>query len=155
MSGATIMFHVRRPPSANALWARAGGGGRKRSAAYSAWLRDAGWEVKMQTVGIPPLDCRFDVDILVPISRRDSDNWTKPLLDLCEHIGLVTNDGNMHRVTITPVERDDCALALTPLPGMDGVRQPAKRGYAGRVIPGKPDQKRLAKIAEIRGRIPF
>lgn len=127
-----VIVTMSRPPSTNKLWARGAGGRRVQSAEYKAWLTAAGWEVKRQIVGMEPLACRFDLTIEVPISRRDSDNWLKPISDLCEHVGVVTNDGNMHRVTVTPVERDDCLAAFWSLPEMGGVRKPARKKFVGR-----------------------
>jgi hypothetical protein len=72
-----------------------------------------------------PLDCRFNLDIEVPISRRDTGNHEKALCDLCETCGVVTNDGNAHRISVTPTERTDCLLVFTPLPEMGAVRRPA------------------------------
>jgi Holliday junction resolvase RusA-like endonuclease len=114
-----------RPPSTNKLWVRASGKPRVRSAEYSQWLVAAGWEVKRQIVGVPPIDCRFNCVIHVPVSRRDSGNWEKPTLDLCEHVGLVTNDGNAHEINIRPVERDDVMVAIWCLPEMGGIRKAA------------------------------
>jgi hypothetical protein len=79
----------------------------------------------MQIVGMAPLDCRFNLDIEVPISRRDTGNHEKALCDLCETCGVVTNDGNAHRISVTPTERTDCLLVFTPLPEMGAVRAPA------------------------------
>lgn len=127
---------MRRPPSLNALWITIPGKKRVRSPEYSAWLRDAGWEVRQQMVGVPRIDCRYNLEIQVPVSRRDTGNWEKPIGDLLQAVGCVSNDGNLHRLTVLPVAgRTDCAVALTPLPEMDGIRAPAKAlpnrgGYA-------------------------
>jgi Holliday junction resolvase RusA-like endonuclease len=115
-----------RPPSTNKLWARGAKGQRIQSNEYAEWLTKAGWIVKMQIVGLAPIDCRFDLVIEVPISRRDTGNWEKPICDLCEHVGVVTNDGNARNITIMPVERDDCMAAFWPLPDMGGIRKTAK-----------------------------
>jgi len=114
------------PPSLNKLWARAPGGKRVRSQAYRAWISTAAWLVKTQIVGMEPLSCRFNLEIEVPVSRRDTGNWEKALCDLCQTAGVITNDGNAHRITITPTERTDCMLAFWPLPEMGAVRKAAK-----------------------------
>jgi Holliday junction resolvase RusA-like endonuclease len=114
-----------RCPSLNALWVRAPGKPRVRSEAYRDWARAAGWDVKRQLVGAAPIDCRFNCLIEVPITRRDSDNWSKAVLDLCETVGLITNDGNACEITIRPVAREDVMVALWVLPEMGGVRKPA------------------------------
>jgi Holliday junction resolvase RusA-like endonuclease len=117
-----VIVTVPPPPSLNKLWSRAPGGKRVRSRAYRDWTTTAGWHLKMQIVGLEPLVCRFNLTIEVPISRRDTGNWEKALCDLCESVGVVTNDGNAHSITITPTDRADCMLAFWPLPDMGGVR---------------------------------
>ena len=135
-------------PSLNKLWSRVPGKARVRSPEYRAWLLVAGWEVRRQLVGALPIDCRFNVIIEVPVSRRDSDNWVKATMDLLEHVGALTNDGNQHELIVRPTARADVAVALWCLPGMDGVRkQAAPRGggqRAGRVRAMKPKGKRAA-----------
>jgi Holliday junction resolvase RusA-like endonuclease len=121
-----------RCPSLNALWIRAPGQPRVRSPAYRAWAFSAGWELRRQLCGIPPVDCRFNALIEVPISRRDSDNWAKATLDLCETVGLISNDGNLHELIVRPVAREDVMVAIWALPEMGAVRRAAKpRGAKG------------------------
>ena len=95
----TIMVTIPTPPSLNKLWVTAPGKPRVRSAEYRAWAERAGWLLKMQIVGMAPLACRFNLDIEVPISRRDTGNHEKALCDLCESCGVVTNDGNAHHAS--------------------------------------------------------
>ncbi len=115
------------PPSLNKLWISIPGKKRVRSPEYSAWLREAGWEIRRQLSGRPPIACRYNMDILVPVSRRDTGNHEKAISDCLQSAGAVVNDGNLHSLTVTPVEgRTDVAVCLTPLPGMGGVRGPAK-----------------------------
>ena len=113
-------------PSTNRLWIRAPGKPRVRSPEYSEWITVAGWEVKRQIVGAAPIDCRFNCLIEVPISRRDTGNFEKATMDLCEHVGLLTNDGNAFEIVIRPRPRIDVMVALWCLPLMDGVRKQAK-----------------------------
>jgi len=96
------------------------------------WINEAGWEVKMQIVGMPKVMCRFNCVIEVPISKRDSDNWIKATLDLLEHVGVVSNDGNVAELSVRPVERADVMVALWLLPGMTGVRPQAVARYVGK-----------------------
>src|ERR1700689_3013554 len=101
-------------------------GKRNITTEYKAWRDKAGWLARMQLVGAEEITCRFNVTIEVPISRRDTDNSLKPLLDLCQLVHAISNDGNQNEVRIVPATRDDCMVALTPLPEMGGVRAPAK-----------------------------
>ena len=49
----------------------------------------------------PIIDCRFRAGVIeVPVSRRVAGNWEKAVLDLLEHVGVVTNDGNVHEIII-------------------------------------------------------
>jgi hypothetical protein len=61
----------------------------------------------------------------VPITRRDTDNWVKATLDLCENVGAFTNDGNVAELIVRPVAREDVMVALWVLPEMGAVRAPA------------------------------
>jgi len=152
----TIIITVPRPPSANRLWRTVPGMKRPvLDRAYASWIETAGWDAKRQAVGAPRVDCRFDARIEVPISRRDTDNWAKPLLDLMEHVGIVTNDGNMHDVTISPTDRDDCLIALTPRPDLGGVRTKSARKKRTGGPPAKPTRKRLDALNAVRARVPF
>ena len=141
-----------RPPSTNALWVRAPGKPRVRSEAYRDWLRAAGWDVRRQIVGMPPIDCRFNVVIEVPISKRDSGNFEKPTMDLCEHVGLVTNDGNAHEINIRPVRREDVMVAIWCLPEMGEIRKQAKPRGTGRT--GRTGRTVKRKLPGLTWRLP-
>ena len=121
------------PPSTNKLWSQPPGRKRVRSKEYNQWLLHTGWEVRRQMAGIAPIDCRFNVRIEVPISRRDTGNWEKPIMDLCEQVGVVTNDGNANEVLIVPGDRANCMAAFWPLPKMDNVRKSAIPHRPGRI----------------------
>ena len=95
-------------PSTNRLWIRAPGKPRVRSPEYSEWITVAGWEVKRQIVGAAPIDCRFNCLIEVPMSRQDTGNFEKATMDLCEHVRLLTNDGNAFEIVITTATAHRC-----------------------------------------------
>jgi Holliday junction resolvase RusA-like endonuclease len=152
----TIIITVPTPPSANRIWRNVPGMKRPvLDRTYAKWLETAGWEARMQAVGAPRIDCRFDARIEVPISRRDTDNWAKPLMDLMEHVSIVSNDGNMNVVTVTPVDRADCLVALTVRPDLGGVRTVSTRKKRTGGPKAKPTRKRLDAIARIRAEVPF
>lgn len=133
-------------PSTNALWIRAPGKPRVRSPEYTTWLHIAGWEVRRQMVGVPMVDCRFNCQLSVPVSRRDSDNWVKAALDLLQHVGVISNDGNLHQLMVTPMVRDDVMVALWMLPEMINVRPPvgARRAARTRTVTAHPKRPGLA-----------
>ncbi len=133
-----------KPPTTNHLWRHVPGRKRIRSAEYTAWLNEAGWDVKSQIVGAAPIDCRFNVLIEVPISRRDTGNWEKATMDLCEHVGLVSNDGNVNELRVRPTDRQDVMVAIYCLPDMGGVRKAARARYVG-VARKMPDKKAVAR----------
>jgi Holliday junction resolvase RusA-like endonuclease len=154
IGGIGLIVYIPPPPSLNRLWATTGRG-RVRSREYRAWAQAAGWEVKRQMVGIPMLMGRFDAAVLVPISRRDTDNWLKALFDLLESVGVVANDGNLHRVNVEPMEREDCCVALTPRPDVGNVRKPVKPRWQGRTLPARPSAAQLKKTRALQSKLPF
>lgn len=130
MSGtvSTVSFTITNPPSLNKLWAHVThvpGKGRVRSKEYNAWVSLAGWELKIQMVGIPMICCRYNMELHVPISRRDTGNWEKAISDACQKVGVVSNDGNVHELRVVPSERSNCLVKLTLLPSMGGIRSQA------------------------------
>lgn len=151
MTGA-VFLTLPKPPSANRMFQRAitKRGKRRLTPEYLAWRDSAGWLARMQLVGVPRIDCRFNVRIEVPISRRDTDNFVKPLLDLCQLVGAISNDGNAHKVEVEPVQREDCMLALSPLPEMGGVRAPA-RAISGRGARPAPARRGGITAADLVG----
>lgn len=159
MDGAPeIILTVPVPPSANRMFERrlTKRGKRNLTPEYKAWRDKAGWIARMQLVGASEITCRFDVSIEVPISRADTDNRIKPLLDLCQLVHAISNDGNMNEVRIVPTDRTDCCIALTPLPDMGGVRKPASVVWrtSGPSKP-RPTAAQLRKVAAVRSRVMF
>jgi len=82
------------PPSVNAAFTNVPGKGRVRTAKYRKWAREAGWLAVMQRAGRPTIEGPFSAIINVSASM-DIDNVVKACLDLCQSVGLVTNDRNM------------------------------------------------------------
>ena len=100
------------------------------------------------------IECRYDMTIQVPISRRDTGNWEKAIGDLLQKVGVVSNDGNVHNLTTSPVDRDDCAVFLTPLPDMGGIRKAASTGYKTyEPRTKKPSVKKIAAFERIRSKV--
>ena len=143
-----ITIFVPPPPSANRMFGRrlTKRGKRLLTPEYMAWRDSAGWEAKRQLIGVPRIDGRFDVSIEVPVSRKDLDNHVKPLLDLCQRVGLISNDGNTAAISIVPADRADCVLRFTERPDLGGVRPAAKPVWrTSGPVKGKPSAARIAK----------
>ncbi|MEK6591517.1 MAG: RusA family crossover junction endodeoxyribonuclease [Pseudomonadota bacterium] len=85
-------FTLPMPPSANNMFINTGRG-RARSEAYNAWINEAGWELRRQRV--PKLKGRVRVNIRLErpsVGKADVDNRIKPVLDLLQTMGVLTDD---------------------------------------------------------------
>jgi Holliday junction resolvase RusA-like endonuclease len=133
-----VVINFPRPTSANRMFSRqmTRRGHRDLTPEYKAWRDEAGWAVKMQIVGLVTITSRFNITIEVPRSSRvDLDNNVKPILDMAQNMGIISNDKNCAGITITPADRTDCMAAFWPLPEMGAVRRPAPKGARPRVCP--------------------
>lgn len=96
----SIIFKLPVPPSVNNLYVNHRGSlggkkGRVKGAFYRAWLHDAGWEIRRQTMGFEPpmFPGTVAVDIKAPLNRRrDLDNSLKALLDVLVKMGIIVDD---------------------------------------------------------------
>lgn len=115
----TIVLYVPSPPSANRIWRKVPNSKRPiLSAEYREWIATAGWTARTQLVGVPTILGSFNAVIIVPEkSRRDRDNWSKPLFDLCQRIGAVRNDRGLKSYRVDADTREDCMIALWDLGG--------------------------------------
>ena len=115
----TIILTLPCPPSANRIWRKAPGFKRPLlSQEYRSWIASAGWLAKMQLAGTPTILGSFNAHVTVPQkSRRDRDNWTKPIFDLCQRIGAVRNDSGLREYSVTAEARDNCRVALWDIGG--------------------------------------
>ena len=121
-------FSLAIPPSTNNLFSsiqpRRGGVARRRAKAeyYRDWLKDAGWEIKLQAV-IPtePIAGTLRVLIEAPLNRRrDLDNALKPILDIlgCGKNGLriIVDDNMIDDLRIIRAGTGDkCVVSIWPL----------------------------------------
>jgi Holliday junction resolvase RusA-like endonuclease len=149
----TIVLHLPIPPSANRIWRRVQGmRGLKLAPEYKAWIEAAGWTARMQLIGVPRIEGAFTAIIVVPSgTRRDLDNFCKPLFDLCQRVGAVANDNGLHSYSVSTEDRDDCLVALFDLGGPI-VRKPATR--TRKPVPRKPSAAKkkaaAARFAAVR-----
>jgi crossover junction endodeoxyribonuclease RusA len=141
----TIVLTLPIPPSANRLWRNVPGMKRPvLDTEYARWKLAAGWEAKMQLVGVPGILGAFRAVIEVPAkSRRDLDNWAKAIFDLAQSCGAVRNDKGNRGMSVVPANRDDVMLALWDLGGPELPIAKTRRSYA------KPRAKKLSS-AHIR-----
>lgn len=153
----TVILTVPVPPSANRMFQRrlTKRGKRNLTPEYKEWRDKAGWIARMQMIGIPAITCRFNVSIEVPISRKDTDNHVKPLLDLCQLVNIISNDGNVNELRIVPTDRTDCLLAFVPLPEMGGIRKPASIVWRCSASKAKPDKNKIKALEKLREKVPF
>ena len=90
-----LRLHIPTPPSANNLFTNSATGrsfGRGKSKQYRDWLRDAGWEAKLQSGHAHfarPVAILIEIDLR---RQRDMDNAIKPTLDLLVYIGILADD---------------------------------------------------------------
>jgi Holliday junction resolvase RusA-like endonuclease len=140
-----VSFHVARPFSANAMWQRrlTRKGRRDLTPEYKRWRDDMGWAIKVQFPGgAPYIACCFDVMIILPPTRMDHDNCIKPILDLCQHISLISNDRNANEIGVRLMDcRHDCFVVLTLRPDI-----PTRAGVPWQQ---KPKRKRVARARNL------
>jgi Holliday junction resolvase RusA-like endonuclease len=125
----TLVFALPCGPSTNALWHQPPGfRRRKRTPEYSKWLLEAGWDAKAQTVGVPQITGTFDWHLVVPQkSRRDLDNWSKAVMDLLQHVGVILNDSGQRHYTVSTADRNDVLIMLWDRGGPE--QKPPRRVY--------------------------
>jgi len=88
------------PPSTNALW-RSNRGRVHRSRHYLAWLKEAGWQLKLQRPRKTPGPVAITIAAGRPDQRkRDLDNIaTKAVLDLLTAHQLIEDDSRVASIT--------------------------------------------------------
>ena len=95
------------PPSANRLWVRARVGMRK-SAAYVAWLLEAGAEVRRQKPGKIEGPYKIFITAARPDKRkRDLGNLEKATSDLLQSCGVISDDCHAEMITMRWVTQGD------------------------------------------------
>lgn len=152
MTGApAIVVHVPPPPSANLIWRRVPGKrGMIRSPEYKAWLEEAGWALNRQA---PEMTIwgQFRAAVEVPRSRRDVDNWTKPLFDLLQKQHIIENDRLMTSYLVTEADRHDVMISLWP----DDSPRPSVRNVAPRKRKATPAALNKLRARKMREGIVF
>ena len=116
---------------------------------YIEWLDRAGWHVNRQmaqrAIGgqVELITGQFKARIEFPAaSRRDEDNWVKPIFDLLQRISVVRNDSGLRGHEVAPADRNDCMVALWDLGGVPLAVPKIRRSFA------KPRARR-ATVADV------
>lgn len=112
-----VTFLIPRPPSTNGLFANASspGRGRRITAGYEQWIRDAGWTIKAQR----PPRLQGAYHMLVELKRwragkLDVANFEKAIGDLLTKLQVVTDDSMAESVMLA-WSGDDPAVARVTL----------------------------------------
>lgn len=117
----TISFTISKPFSANRMYAtrRLSSGYLNLSTDYKKWRTREGWNLRMQLGDCPIITCPYHMLVVLPPTRMDDDNPIKPIGDLMQRMGLVSNDRNMHghEVQHDP-NRSDVLVVLTLRPDL-------------------------------------
>lgn len=101
------------PPSVNALYANVPGKGRVKTAAYRAWLTEAGWAVRAQRP--VPIVGEYELHIEVARNkRRDLDGYLKAPSDLLVSLGIIPDD--RHCVVLSARWADVTGFVVTISP---------------------------------------
>jgi len=121
---ALIVRQITYPPSANRLW-RAVRGRQIKSAEYRQWL-EANAAHALAWPRVVALDGHYALHVVATAPdkrRRDLDNLLKPIGDLIQHLGLVTDDKNMRRLTAEWGSAPSAGVQITikPIGGSDDV----------------------------------
>lgn len=88
-----VVVDLPMPPSVNEIWKAGRGGQLYRSPKYSAWLKEAGWEIKRQRPG--KVEGPYTADIILRPKtnrRRDAHNFPKGILDLLKDHAVTDDD---------------------------------------------------------------
>ena len=90
------------PPSTNNLFVNIKGKGRVKSARYSAWCTEAGWEARRQRAGRVEGPYALYITACRPDARRrDLDNIAKPVSDALKTAGVIEDDSLCQKLTMS------------------------------------------------------
>lgn len=101
------------PPSANKLW-RAVNGRQIKSAEYRAWLSE---NARVRRAN--PLDGPYELQVVATAPdkrRRDLDNLIKPIGDIIQALGFVSDDKHMRRLVAEWGEAEAPGVDITIIP---------------------------------------
>lgn len=108
-----IKLMLPMPPSVNALYANRRGG-RMKTAAYKAWIDEAGWRLHTQTCE------RIEGDVTVVYAfgprckKSDLFNREKALSDLLVSHGIIEDDRKIVSGTVAWADVEGCRVEIWP-----------------------------------------
>lgn len=120
----TLTFALPMPPSLNNAYVNVRGRGRVKSAAFKAWITEAGWEIKLQWPPLPkgkviftgPIPVKVDIAFEKPKRRSDLDNRAKPLLDLLTAMYVWSDDSQAHDLRLRWADVKGCVVTVEEMP---------------------------------------
>lgn len=116
---APLTINLPMPPSVNGAYANVPKIGRVKTAAYKAWLIEAGWKGKIQLsgrLGIPFLGpVSVSVELNRPRANADLDNRFKCLADLLTGIGVWKDDRQVHEIRMRWADVEGCVVTISEM----------------------------------------
>jgi crossover junction endodeoxyribonuclease RusA len=110
---AIYFYRIPTPPSMNALW-RITGRRMYRTKKYVEWIEQC--KTALAEFQKPAIDYPFNIEIIVgrPSKRRmDIDNRAKAVMDMLQHLDIITDDCLANRVTMMwSNEINDCKVTI-------------------------------------------
>ena len=111
-----LVLTLPEPPSTNRLFGVSKTGQRYPSRAYKAWIKEAGWQIRIQRV--KAVTGPYEVQIEISsISGLDADNAVKALADALVKMKITDDDRHCKSVTVSKVdtvERGQCRVVVWP-----------------------------------------
>lgn len=109
-----IELAVSMPPSVNNLFFNVKGRGRVKTGRYKHWLESNLW--LMKTMRLEQFTGPVAAEYILPDkSRLDIDNACKPLGDLLEKAGVLSNDKQIRELWVRHIERPDVLIRVRNL----------------------------------------
>jgi crossover junction endodeoxyribonuclease RusA len=109
-----FVYRLPIPPSVNALW-RITGRRMYRSKKYMEFINEC--EVALADKVKPAIDYKFNIEIIVgrPSKRRmDIDNRAKAIMDVLQHLEIITDDCLANRITMMWAnDIDHCKVTIS------------------------------------------
>jgi Holliday junction resolvase RusA-like endonuclease len=112
------MLDLPMPISVNRLWAGNGQGSLRTTAAYKAWINEAGWALIEQHPGCVHGRYRLHIEISRTGTKADLGNFEKGVSDLLQAHGVIENDRLAEEIHIAWSDEltNQCRVTIFSLP---------------------------------------